>query len=78
MFAAGEDFSPDVFEDIVVPATNSSSVNISIALSIIDDDVLEEFEAFQLVASVVGDENQTASLFVVIEDYGDSKSNYFQ
>ena len=38
---------------------------------IIDDDIVESYEVFQLTASVAGSGNATLS--VVIEDYGDRK-----
>ncbi len=57
----------------MVPATDSNSTNFSVSLTIIDDDILENFEVFELIASLVGNENQTATLSIVIQDYGDSE-----
>lgn len=75
-FIAGEDFMPVSFEDIVIPPTSSNSTNITLNLTLIDDNILETYEVFKLVASVVGNDTQSSTLFVTIEDINDGKNDF--
>lgn len=74
---AGIDFSPEAFSEVTFAPTDANRSSLTIPITIMDDQVVESVELFQLTATFHdADSSEVVSsnpLLIGIDDNGDSK-----